>query len=73
MKRPPWIEPPLSNKRLEARDRALGALLRFFIEAAPHGARAYTVRWLSDLTGLSAATIYRRAGLGGTPRPRRKS
>jgi len=61
----------LSIKRIAARDHALRALLRFHIESVPHGSRGRMVRALSAVTGLSGATIYRIAELGGTPRPRR--
>lgn len=59
----------LSYKRLAARDRALSALLRCLIQAAPHGDRGLAVRRLSAITGLSGATLYRIAELNRTPRP----
>ena len=54
----------------QRRDRALGALLRYILGAAPWGARGRTMRFLSSLTGLHAATLYRIADLDATPRPR---
>ena len=45
-------------------------LIREQILATPHGERAWTVRRLARLLEVSPSTIYRWAGLRGTPRPR---
>ena len=46
--------------------------IRAELGAAGHGEKAAVVRRLSAAYGVSAATIYRAAGVGGTRRPRAK-
>lgn len=50
----------------ESARRAIADELR----GAPHGARAETVARLATTLGVSAATVYRAARVGGTPRKR---